>query len=234
MCVCVCVCVRARACVPVWLHFETITDRPESVCNCQCNQDPIDFRGRSYGIGDCGTLEIMHDEKWGYVCDDDFGEPDAAVVCRQLCSTLSCASYYWDINVNTSTWTAKSLDESPQVYVQATPDQSGSGGNIWMDDVNCAGTELAIDRCPFNQVEGQYLNVWGSHNCGDYEYVGVHTHTHTHSRAHSRARTHTHTHSTYIHTCMHAYIRVYTQVCCKGAGSAVNIFPRSAGSEQHG
>lgn len=38
-------------------------------------------------------------------------------------------------------------------------------GTIWMDDVNCMGSEKRIEDCNHNG--------WGSHNCGHDEDVSI-------------------------------------------------------------
>ena len=86
-----------------------------------------------------GRVEIYHDNEWGTVCDDRFVSDDAEVVCRQLGYT------------------------GGEVHTRAA---FGEGtGTIWMDDVQCAGSESRLADCPFGG--------WGLHNCRHSEDVGV-------------------------------------------------------------
>ena len=88
-----------------------------------------------------GRLEVYYRGRWGTVCDDLFDNNSAMVVCRQL-------------GFNTVGATAVS--------------RAGFGkgtGPIWLDNVNCDGSEPNIDSCSHN--------TWGSHNCGHGEDVGV-------------------------------------------------------------
>ena len=78
---------------------------------------------------------------WGTICDDSFGDEDASVICNML-------GYQYGISVARS-----------HVYF-------GSGtGSIFMDDINCVGSETSILAC-------QYRG-WGRHNCDHDEDAGV-------------------------------------------------------------
>ena len=69
-----------------------------------------------------GRLEVFHGGAWGTVCDDYFGDIDAAVVCASLGLPGS----------------------SEAVGV----DTFGPGsGAIFMDDVSCSGSEQSLNYC---------------------------------------------------------------------------------------
>ena len=64
-----------------------------------------------------GRVEIFHDGQWGTVCDDNFREEDAQVVCRQLGfgdAVATVAEY-------------RQFDDGV--------------GPIWLDEVACGGAE---------------------------------------------------------------------------------------------
>lgn len=108
------------------------------------------------GPGLCaGRLEVFHNEQWGTVCDDSWEFTDAAVVCRQLdCGVV--------------------ISAPPRAYF-------GQGqGPMWLDDVNCTGTEAALSECKFKG--------WGIHNCYHHEVASVvcsGNHCQSHSSKHS-------------------------------------------------
>ncbi|KAF7652733.1 hypothetical protein LDENG_00092850, partial [Lucifuga dentata] len=75
-----------------------------------------------------GRVEVFHDGRWGTICDDQWDDVDAEVVCRQL--GLRGVAKAW-------TWA-----------------HFGQGsGPIFLDGVQCTGNELSLDECPHNNWE---------------------------------------------------------------------------------
>ncbi|NXP81853.1 NETR protein, partial [Ramphastos sulfuratus] len=69
-----------------------------------------------------GRVEVYHDGKWGTICDDQWDDQDAEVVCRQL-----------------------GLSGNPKALSWA---HYGKGsGPILLDEVECSGNELSLDQC---------------------------------------------------------------------------------------
>ncbi|XP_071950900.1 scavenger receptor cysteine-rich domain superfamily protein-like [Antedon mediterranea] len=69
-----------------------------------------------------GRVEVKHNGDWGTICDDNFGLPEANVICRQLgfieADSSNCCQKF------------------------------GEGvGQIFLDDLSCVGTEEYIDEC---------------------------------------------------------------------------------------
>uniref|UniRef100_A0A8C6ZVS9 Soluble scavenger receptor cysteine-rich domain-containing protein SSC5D n=1 Tax=Nothoprocta perdicaria TaxID=30464 RepID=A0A8C6ZVS9_NOTPE len=93
------------------------------------------------GPGRCaGRVEVFHKEQWGTVCDDSWDFLDAAVVCRQLGCGMAIAA----------PWRAL----------------FGRGQDpIWLDEVNCTGTEAALSQCKAKD--------WGVHGCDHGEDASV-------------------------------------------------------------
>ncbi|KAM9510578.1 scavenger receptor cysteine-rich domain-containing protein DMBT1-like [Guaruba guarouba] len=87
-----------------------------------------------------GRVEVQHERQWGTVCDDGWDLNDAKVICRQLgCGTAVAA-----------------------------PGQAHFGPGIdpiWLDNVECIGTETAFTQCN--------RESWGIHNCNHNEDAGV-------------------------------------------------------------
>ncbi|XP_055493502.1 deleted in malignant brain tumors 1 protein-like [Leucoraja erinacea] len=87
-----------------------------------------------------GRVEVYHNSTWGTVCGRSWDIHAGNVVCR----VLNCG-------------TARSVPTGA-FYGEAT-------GNIWLDGVNCNGTEPALDQCP--------ASPWRVNNCTHGEYAGV-------------------------------------------------------------
>uniref|UniRef100_U3I058 Serine protease 12 n=1 Tax=Anas platyrhynchos platyrhynchos TaxID=8840 RepID=U3I058_ANAPP len=70
-----------------------------------------------------GRVEVYHAGQWGTICDDQWDDADAEVVCRQL--GLGGVAKAWS-----------------QAYF-------GEGsGPVLLDEVRCTGNELSIEQCP--------------------------------------------------------------------------------------
>ena len=87
-----------------------------------------------------GRVQVFYNGTWGTVCNDGWDLNDAQVVCRQL-------------------------GFGPAVAARSRAFYGEGNGRIWLDDVNCVGTELNIKDCSHNG--------WGNHNCNHGEDAGV-------------------------------------------------------------
>ena len=87
-----------------------------------------------------GRVEVYHNGEWGTVCDDGWDINDAEVVCSELGYGKATAGI------------------RNAFYGQGS-------GQIWLDNVNCVGTEHTIGNCLHNR--------WGLHNCGHHEDASV-------------------------------------------------------------
>ncbi|XP_010186573.1 PREDICTED: deleted in malignant brain tumors 1 protein-like, partial [Mesitornis unicolor] len=87
-----------------------------------------------------GRVEVMYNHQWGTVCDDDWNFPDAAVVCRQLGCGMAVSAY-------------------------GMAHFGRGSGPIWLDNVQCKGSEAALSECP--------ARPWGDSNCDHGEDASV-------------------------------------------------------------
>lgn len=88
-----------------------------------------------------GLVSLFYNGQWGTVCDDAWDINDAHVVCRML-------GY------------PSAIGFTIESYFGAT-----QSGPIWLDEVNCTGTEETLAGCPHDG--------WGIHNCDHTEDAGV-------------------------------------------------------------
>ena len=79
-----------------------------------------------------GRVEVYHNGVWGTVCDDGWDLNDAQVVCNELGLGYATAARH------------------NAFYGQGS-------GQIWLDEVNCVGTEATVKSCSHSG--------WGSHDC---------------------------------------------------------------------
>ena len=86
-----------------------------------------------------GRLEISYGGVWGTVCSNNFDNNDAKVACYMLGF------------------------ERSGVYIS---NKYGVGtGQIWLDDLQCNGSEMSFDNCTHRG--------WGVHNCDHYQDVAI-------------------------------------------------------------
>ena len=81
------------------------------------------------GDGSYGRLQVYHDDRWGLVCDGNFGREEAQVACRQL-----------------------GFADGDEGFGGA-----GSGGlPVWLKGVQCVGTESRLVDCQHRGLQQHY------------------------------------------------------------------------------
>ena len=75
-------------------------------------------------LPNCGRVEVLHDGKWGTVCDKNWEEINADVVCKQLGYKR-----------------AMRICDSRPVYGNI------SDGLIWMSELECLPSHSSISEC---------------------------------------------------------------------------------------
>ena len=87
-----------------------------------------------------GRVEVYHNGEWGTVCDNGWNLNDAQVVCSEL-------------------------NFGNAIAAQHRAFFGESSGEIWLDNLNCNGTELTIGECSHRG--------WGVEYCNHYEDASV-------------------------------------------------------------
>ena len=100
---------------------------------------PVRLQGPSSTNG-TGRVEVFYNGKWGTVCDDKWDLKDAQVVCRQV-------GYKYAIKAILS------------------GKASVGSGPIWLDYVDCAGSEKSLSSCSHSGL--------GIQRCGHSRDSGV-------------------------------------------------------------
>ncbi|XP_065426830.1 CD5 antigen-like [Chrysemys picta bellii] len=151
----------SRSSAPILLGQLKCTGQEASLTHCQAQawegrhcphhrdtgvmcQEPFALRLVN-GPSKCsGRLEVRYDGLWGTVCDDNWSETNAQVVCRELgCGPAEPL--------------APKLQDWPR-FGQGT-------GKIWLDDIRCKGTEETLQNCAHR--------LWSYHDCTHREDISV-------------------------------------------------------------
>lgn len=87
-----------------------------------------------------GRVEVYYNGQWGTVCDDNWSIQSGNVVCKQL-----------------------GYERAEKVSYSAA--YGPGSGQIWIDEINCEGTENSITECKRND--------WDENDCTHNEDAGV-------------------------------------------------------------
>ena len=116
-----------------------------------------------------GRVEICQRGSWGTVCDDNWDDTDARVVCRQLgifTGGKSCNLDIIDIaGYDVHACLFAQLADAIATYRDMFIDFGPGTGPIFLDEVGCTGSETTLDDCPHRGI--------GTHNCDHDEDAGV-------------------------------------------------------------
>ncbi|NXD88394.1 DMBT1 protein, partial [Halcyon senegalensis] len=110
------------------------------VCSDSIIPEPAHLR-LANGSNRCtGRVEVLYQDEWGAICDHGWDKQDAEVVCQQLgCGTALSAAERVDFGTGPS--------------------------RIWLDNVNCQGTEPALTKC--------WASPWGESSCSQGKHASV-------------------------------------------------------------
>ncbi|XP_073690500.1 galectin-3-binding protein A-like [Garra rufa] len=126
----------------LWLLlFLHVSAQPRTLFDPRQKQPTQEGNVRLVGsLDSSGRVEIYHDGQWGSVCDDGWDLAEAQVVCRQMGFPGAVSA------------------------IPGGPYGEGSDP-IWLDDMNCEGSESTLSDCNFNG--------WGVTDCTHKEDAGV-------------------------------------------------------------
>ena len=128
----------------------------------------LDLTGTNFS--DEGRVEICFNDVWGTVCDRQWDDTDAGVVCRQL-HLRSNGSHIHSVKVNSMTFFNYYFLGS--VAVRGASFGEGIG-RIWLDNVQCTGSERQLRNCS--------MDSGGINSCTHAQDAGVRCSLGTHNR----------------------------------------------------
>ena len=85
-----------------------------------------------------GLVQVYHNKTWGWICDQHWDQNDGDVVCDELGYSNALSTYSQPLNKH---------------------------GNVWMNNVHCAGNETSLFFC---RHDG-----WKRHYCHSRQLAGV-------------------------------------------------------------
>ncbi|KAL5012784.1 hypothetical protein ScPMuIL_011335 [Solemya velum] len=140
---------------PIWLDDIVCSGSEQTISNCQARPWGENNCGHQEDVGvDCnpgvdaaipirladgtsrkGRVEVQYNNTWGTVCSHQFDQLEANVICRQL-------------------------NFPNAIAIPMTNSYFGNGnGPIWLDDLNCNGSEAAIGVCQHKRWGGPVTAV---------------------------------------------------------------------------
>lgn len=90
-----------------------------------------------------GRVEVLNNDTWGTVCDEDWDIIDAHVVCKQL------------------GFASARIATGGEYYGRGS-------GPMWMKGVNCRGDEQYLSQCPQGNYRYYYCETAGVECTGEY------------------------------------------------------------------
>ena len=85
-----------------------------------------------------GLVQVYHNKTWGWICDQHWDQNDADVICGELGYSNALSTHSQPLNKH---------------------------GNVWMNNVHCAGNEKSLFFC---RHDG-----WKRHYCHSRQLAGV-------------------------------------------------------------
>ncbi|KAI5617930.1 deleted in malignant brain tumors 1 protein-like isoform X2, partial [Silurus asotus] len=126
---------------PVWMVVGECSGDEETLKSCLSGEWGTEYCSheddagvvcsgvRLVGVSHCsGRIEVLNGKTWATVCNDDFSQQDAEVVCREV----NCG---------------------PPIKVQRGDAFGGGVGIVWKKKLQCRGTESHIHFCPTSPLE---------------------------------------------------------------------------------